>query len=191
MIVEFTLRGRDPLLMSNQRSSSPIDPLAREARILAGKRSKLSDEELLLLSNMEYRLRIYHDEALGPYIPGENVKRCIMDGAKMSKDGKRVESALWPIESRLSLQYPGPRDIEGLLADPDFRDTRMVKINSGLIQRTRPRFADWSLVVKMELDDQVMNLDQLTEFIRRAGAYKGLGDFRPRFGRFALAKEPK
>ena len=186
MNIRFTIEGTTPLLMSSQRGANPRDPLAREARLLAQKRSKLTDDEYDKLSDLEYTLRIYHDKALGPFLPAENVKRCIQDGAKMTKAGKQVERALWPIENAFALVYEGPRDLPGLLADPAFRDVRMAGVMGGLIERTRPFFTEWSLTPVMEMDETLLDLDQLADYLVKAGKYSGLGDYRPRFGRFRL-----
>ena len=66
MEVRVVISGVRPLLMSNQRSADPNDPIVQEMQALTRKASKATAEERRQISNLEFRLRIYHDAEIGP-----------------------------------------------------------------------------------------------------------------------------
>lgn len=185
MRVQMTITGISPLLMSNQRAANPLDPLVKEYKTIYAKRKK-TDDDLQALSDLEFLLRIYHDEEMGPYIPAINLKRCIQDGAKRSKQGKTVDEGLQTVEQGFKLLYKGPRDIADLKADANFRDTRLVGVETRLTLRTRPIFREWGVVATFHIIPEVLNLSDLKCFADQAGLLKGLGDYRPEFGKFTI-----
>ena len=52
--------------------------------------------------------------------------------------------------------------------------------------RTRPRFHQWSIVTTVSYRPSAIDRSTLLEIARFAGAMVGVGDFRPRFGRFSV-----
>jgi hypothetical protein len=50
--------------------------------------------------------------------------------------------------------------------------------------RCRPRFRQWRVEADGHLDTAVLSFEELEEIANTAGAMIGLGDYRPRFGRF-------
>jgi hypothetical protein len=51
----------------------------------------------------------------------------------------------------------------------------------------RPRFNNWKLKFIIHiLDDENISISNLKEILEKAGATKGIGDYRPRFGRFMV-----
>lgn len=91
----------------------------------------------------------------------------------------RVESALCPII------YEGPRTVEGLW-DEQFYDARSVKVGTARITRYRPLFRSWSVVCDIAYDQESIDRDQVLKCLEDAGQYCGVGDYRPKFGRFAV-----
>jgi hypothetical protein len=52
--------------------------------------------------------------------------------------------------------------------------------------RTRARFPTWRATVRAEFLPTVMNRRDVVEILEIAGFREGLGDWRPKFGRFAV-----
>ena len=50
--------------------------------------------------------------------------------------------------------------------------------------RTRPRFDDWAAEVKVHYQPELLNPAGIDRFMETAGSTIGIGDWRPRFGRF-------
>jgi len=66
-------------------------------------------------------------------------------------------------------------------------DARGAVIQRSRIVRWRPRFNKWKLNFSIcILDDENISVSTLKEILERAGATKGIGDYRPRFGRFMV-----
>ncbi len=66
-------------------------------------------------------------------------------------------------------------------------DARGAVIQRARVIRWRPRFNKWSLKFTIDiLDDDNIAIPTLKEILERAGTTKGIGDYRPRFGRFMV-----
>ena len=52
--------------------------------------------------------------------------------------------------------------------------------------RTRPIFNDWSAVIHLDFEDSILNESDVVDFATKAGAVVGVGDWRPRYGRFEV-----
>jgi len=136
---------------------------------------------------VEFEGCLYFSDEVGPYIPGENIERCLREGAKFTKMGKAIQRGLTIIDLEVPLLYNGPRDLEKLLDDPNFRLRKPVRVQASRPIRTRPKFSDWELEVEAEIDPKVLDVDQIATIAEHAGSMEGLGDYRPRYGRFTTA----
>ena len=122
----FVLTGETPLMMSNVRTANPLDPFARKLKALHHEKKTKKpkdDDEIALLEKIidtEWRGRIYHDEEMGPYIPGSWVRGVVREGAKKDSNGAKVKRALFVMDTGFPLEYEGPRGLEELRADPRF-----------------------------------------------------------------------
>ncbi len=66
-------------------------------------------------------------------------------------------------------------------------DARNVVIQRNRIMRYRPRFDNWALAFKIVILDDNITLPVLKEILEKAGQI-GIGDYRPRFGRFMVTE---
>jgi hypothetical protein len=67
-------------------------------------------------------------------------------------------------------------------------DTRtvVIKATKGRIVRCRPLFLEWSLDFTVELINDELPVEVIKAALDDAGREGGIGDFRPRFGRFIV-----
>lgn len=186
MDFRITITGTDSLLMHNARLSNPLDPAAKAVKKLTSKRTK-TDEDYEELAHVEWTGGLYHDSEIGPYVPGDNIWRCLYDAAKKHKKGPRIKEGVFIATSVNPLAYPGPRDIGRLWADENFRHFASAKVGMQRVTRCRPQFREWRTEADGVLDDSVLDLAELQQIAEVAGQLIGLGDWRPRFGRFAAA----
>lgn len=63
-----------------------------------------------------------------------------------------------------------------------------VVIQRARVMSWRPMFKTWSCSFKVEITDEFVNPITLKEILEMAGRYKGVGDFRPEYGRFKVTK---
>ena len=66
------------------------------------------------------------------------------------------------------------------------RDRRPIGVGRSKTIRTRAMFREWELKFVTVFDPDRLNHGQIVQSMKYAGRYKGLGDHRPRFGRFEL-----
>ena len=69
-------------------------------------------------------------------------------------------------------------------------DKRAVIVPStrGRVIRHRPRIDDWALKFQIEITDDQLDESVLHEILEYAGRNVGIGDYRPRYGRFEITK---
>jgi len=68
---------------------------------------------------------------------------------------------------------------------PEYRIHKaFVRIGKSRIMRCRPEFPEWELQFNVEVTDDRLQAPVLKQIFENAGAYYGVGDWRPRFGLF-------
>ncbi|MGD9604456.1 MAG: hypothetical protein AB7V59_21790 [Gammaproteobacteria bacterium] len=184
----MTCTGTTPLLMHNARLSNPLDEIAKAMKRVTSKRTK-TEEDHEELARLEHLGGLYLDPDLGPYLPGQNFERCLVDAARITKSGKKIERGVFVETNVNPLAYTGPRDVDGLWKDENFRHSASVKVGTNRVTRTRPQFRQWAVEAEGQYDPAVINLDELAEIAGTAGRMIGLGDWRPRYGRFEALVE--
>ena len=182
LTVHMRLEGIKPLLMHAEAGVNPFDPLTRQIKALTGKRLK-TDEDQLAIARLEWELGMYYIPDIGPYIPGANVKKCVMEAAAINRGATAVKRALIPMDAEIPLLYEGPRTLEALW-EGGYAHTCSVGIGKKKIMRCRPRFNRWHLETSMRVNTAALDYDALMMYLRLAGDLTGLGDYRPTFGRF-------
>lgn len=185
--LDVTLTGTAPLLMHNERLADPTSKWSKALKSISGKRKK-TDEDLADLKRAEWFGGIYTDEAEKPVVPVDWVLAAALAGAKKSKDGPKVKSGVFEVAPHSLLKFDGPGSLEELYDDGRFIDYRGVGVNGKRIMRCRPRFPNWSIDVSLMFDATVVDGRELLRFIEVAGSLIGIGDYRPRFGRFTVTQ---
>lgn len=183
-VITFKFTGECPLLMHSERGANPLDSKAQAHKKLTSKRSK-TEEDQLAIAWSEFQLAIYHNEAVGPFIPAQNIDRCIQDGAKKNKLGKKFASSARCVEDIIPLIYSGPRDIEGLY-NAGFADVRSVGVSTSRVIRCRPMFRKWAVKFDFAYDENELDESSVILAAQTAGRLIGILDYRPRYGRFSV-----
>lgn len=183
----ITLTGTAPLLMHNSRLANPLDPATKALKRVLSKRNK-TDDDYEQIARLEFTGGLYLDPNVGPYIPAENIARCLVDAARLTKMGVKVTRGVFISTDVNPLAYDGPRDDQGLW-DADFRHMASVKVKMARNMRCRPQFPQWRVQADGVLDPSVLELSDLASIADNAGSLIGLGDWRPRFGRFTAHVE--
>ena len=141
-------------------------------------------EAIERIDEIEFIAGLYMHDTLGPVIPGANVDRMMVDAATRTKAGKKAKLGMQASEDYFALAYDGPRTVKELLADKRFQFRKSIKQGQARIMRVRPWFHGWTLDVAIEYDEKIFDKDDMVAMMHTAGRYIGLGDWRPRFGRF-------
>jgi hypothetical protein len=179
----ITITGTAELLMRNSRLANPLDPATKALKKATGKRTK-TDDDHEEIARLEHAGSLYIDPDIGPYLPSDNIWRCLFDAGKKHKLGIRVKEGVVLPEPVNPLSYKGPRDLDGLWQDENFRHYSSVKVGTARTMRCRPIFRHWSTETTGILDPNVLNFEELVTIANTAGQVIGLCDWRPRYGRF-------
>ena len=184
--IKIRIKGITPLLMHSARSANPLDAAVQDHRELASKRKKDdSDHRAIALS--EWRLALYHDDEHGVYLPGDNLEASIIEAAKLTKSGKKFRQGGVIIrEKRLSLEYDGPKDPEELVSQPRFVDLRVVRVQQARVMRCRPIFEQWGCQATIDFNSAMVKRADVVKAVMDAGCCVGLGNLRPKYGRFTV-----
>lgn len=169
--------------MHNARLIDPLDPISKKIRAVSGKMRK-TDDDHAELAHLEWLGGIYFHAETGPFIPAPNLHKAIVEGARLKKDGKKVERGVLLETMLIPVQYDGPRDLETLFNDKRFVHRAPVKVMSARVMRTRPVFPAWTLKAIGHFDSAQIDEADLRHAAATAGVMIGLGDNRPTYGRF-------
>ncbi len=137
------------------------------------------------------------------YVPEDEAKKClyIKDGVIYQPSEHIFQSM---IRAAVDFKFSGKKTFKdvitsGIIVEPEEIplisdkpyeiDTRPVVIQRARVLKWRPRFNQWKLKFTLTiLDDTNITPANLKEILEKAGATKGIGDYRPRFGRFMVTE---
>jgi hypothetical protein len=180
----ITLVGTAPLLMHGNGLADPISDDAKRMKRISAKRVK-TDEDHIAMRRIEFESGLYLDPEAGPYLPGPNIAKALLNAAKIRRQGPKIERGLILVSPVNPLQYDGPRDVSGLWSNPAFRHVVPAKLNGkATVMRCRPIFAEWSCTATALINPSVLSIEELAEIASDAGQMIGVGDWRPWHGRF-------
>jgi len=90
----FTIQGVAPLLMNNVQKADPLNQWAKALKAMTKKRVK-TDEDLAEIARIEWCGGLYLGADGSPCLTGEAIEATIREGAKKSKEGKKVQSGVF------------------------------------------------------------------------------------------------
>lgn len=177
------ITGKAPMLMHSDRFANPLDPLTKAHKEITSKRKK-TDEDQIAIAKSEFIGGCYWRKGVGFYIPAQNLDSCLIGAAKLQKLGVKFKQGVQVLEDELPLTGEMPKTPEKMWEDPEYVDARGVKVGQAKIIRYRPIFRKWSVNATVVFNPDVVSKGEVKKAIEDAGALIGLGDYRPRFGRF-------
>lgn len=185
MDIKLEITGTSPLLMHNISLADPDNPIVREIATYTSKRKKTEDDRRAI-ERLEWFGGLYVEDGR-IVMPTGNIRKCIIQAGKISKQGTQVTRALQFTEMNVPLVYEGPQDPKELFQLDEFHDRAAVGISGKRTMRVRPKFPRWALVADAILLESVMDLSDLQRVAELAGKAEGLGDNRVNgFGRFSV-----
>ena len=183
--ITFQIKGDAPLLMHNGQLADPINRFTKELKEITSIRKK-TEEDYEAAAIREFMGSLYLGGDGKPCIPGDNIIATLLKGAAKFKLATKARPAVLPSADDFPLIYDGPKDPEKLARTDKFVDRRGVKVGQSTVIRTRPRFDDWALDFALDVDTDLIEVRDILRSLVAAGQQVGLGDFRPRFGRFSV-----
>ena len=196
---ELTIEGVRPLICSNPCTVDPLGPHAEAIKYFTALKKNRNEHALRRLhwlfsgywgteGEFEYGPSLDGDSKFSgfcdPYLPAQNLQRCIRDGATAWKLGKDTKRAI-VVENDAVLMYDGPRDAELM-----YEDSRFVSIapTGRGTMAVRVRLPQWVATYQMLVNDEIIDPLTLAKILDRAGIAEGLGTWRPANGRFQVVQ---
>ena len=191
--VQIRLQGVSPLLCHNGQTADPRNTYAKAMKAVSSKRKK-TDADFDELARLEWLAGLYRIDG-DLVIPDYVLESTMIGGAKKSKRGPQAKCGLFFTE-HASLQFEGKPDtitdetLSEMFASGRFTHTIGVKVGMAKVMRTRPMFRNWSCRALVQYDPDVINLRDIEEVAYDAGRLVGIGDWRPKHGRFTVFVTP-
>jgi hypothetical protein len=185
MKIKIKIKGITPLICNRFHDEAAMQASAG-TRAAAAAGSRGTPQEIC-------EKKLYLNAKGKPMIPQPNLLRCIVEGGRFHKAGKKQITT-----QKESLLY-ACLDIDGTEIDIKHKqpwkvDTRPVVIPStgGRILAHRPMFDDWELSFTADVDTALVTEDLIRQIIDDAGKRVGLGDYRPArkgpYGKFVVTE---
>lgn len=184
--IKVGIEGVADMMMHNRQLADPLNPWAKQMKALSSKRKK-EEADHLEMQKVEFFGGLYYAPNIGVYVPADCLQAAIVEGAKQDKLGKAFLSAVF-IEQDAPLQYEGPRTPEEMWEAGTYHDVRSVAVNMSRVNRCRPIFRKgWGVEFQINvLTGAGVEVSEVKRALEKAGLLKGLCEYRPRYGRFAV-----
>jgi hypothetical protein len=121
------------------------------------------------------------------YQPAEHLERCMEVAGKEFKFKGRV-SYMQILKGGIIVE---PNRIPIPKKDKPEHFRRWVVIKGNRVSKTRAIFNKWTLDFNIRVFNDAINFETLKEILIYGGAYIGIGDWRPKYGRFEVIKFKK
>ena len=194
---ELTIEGTRPIILSNPCTVDPLGPHAAAIKYFTAMKKNRNEHALRRLhwlfsgywnteGTFTYGTSLDGDSSFegfrDPFLPAQNLQRCIRDGATAWKLGKDTKRAI-VVEGDADLIYEGPRD-----ACVMYEDSRFLSIapTGRGTMAVRVRIPHWAAKYSMLVNDEIIDPQTLAKILDRAGIAEGLGTWRPMHGRFQV-----
>lgn len=182
--IDLRFVGASPLIMHSGRFVDPSYWASKEIKAIASKRSK-TEADLAEMARIEFLGSLYLNEQQEPVLPDILVEAALVNGAKKLKLGPAAKAGLL-VEGHAILDYEGPRSPEELYKQERHRLFVPARIGQARVMRMRPIFPDWAATIRVQFLDELLSESRVVEIAIATGAQVGLGDWRPKHGRFAV-----
>lgn len=150
---------------------------------VSSKRNK-TEADLIYLAKLEFMASVYFDKEGSIIIPSQLIEALFVNGAKRTKQGKQAQAGFLCFENPL-LRFDGEDlGIEELWERDQNRFTMAVKVQRNKVMRTRFIAEEWSLNFTTQYNDDHFNASDISQIFETSGMNVGLGDWRPKYGRF-------
>lgn len=181
---KIKIRGLTPILMHNGQLADPISKATLALAELTGKRNK-TEADHLAISKCEWLGGLYVDDRERPCLPGEVLESCLVEGAKRHKLGKLAKGGII-VFGNFPLEYEGPKSIDALWDHGGFLKRSAVRVGQARVIRSRPMFPKWECSFVIQWDESMIKNEAMLLEIAHSAGQAGVGDYRPKFGRFEV-----
>ena len=181
--ISIRLVGVRPLLMHAGKLADPLDPISCALARVTGKRLKTAADHREI-ARREWFGGLWLDAGV-PCIPPDAIEASFIAGARMLRRGKQAAAGI-ELDGPARLYYDGPADIDELWKQERFRLRVPVRVGTARTMRTRPRFDTWNVAFTAAYLPSLLSPALIVDIFAASGVARGLGDWRPKFGRYRV-----
>jgi hypothetical protein len=182
--MKFRITGTSPLLLHNGQTSDPLNEWSKKLKKVTSKRNK-TDEDHAEIGRIEFFAGLYSENGR-IVIPADVIDACLLNGAKRFKLGQKYQSGCY-VKEVAPLVFDGDKLPFDKLYERGQNALRVaVRVGQAKTMRTRPMFNEWSMTFDVEYFEDTLDGDQVELIVKTAGEQIGVGDWRPRYGRFKV-----
>ena len=183
--LKVRLKSITSMIHHNRRLADPLDEVAKQLAEISGKKKK-TEADHKNMAHIEFVGGMHLGVDGLPIIPAEMIEATVINAAKTQRKGATYKTGITCED--IKLEYKGPKNPEKMWAQSDDFSIRVgVRIGNKVVMRTRPMFKQWEGELVVHYDDEIItSKKELVSFIRVAGRQIGIGDWRPKFGRFEV-----
>lgn len=177
------------LIMHNGQTADPRNRFSKAMKEISGKRKK-TDADLDELARIEFLAGLYLEDS-NIVLPDHVLESALVAGAKKTKNGTVAKTAVF-VESPAVVDFEGnpgvinEETLQQLWEAGKHHLTVGVKVGMAKVMRTRPHLHNWTAVVDVSYEEDLVNRNSVIEFAQDAGRQVGLCDWRPKHGRFTV-----
>ena len=178
--------GVTPLILHNVQLADPLNEYSKALSKISGKRSK-TEADHLEMAKIEFHGSLYtmNNKVI---IPTEMIEASIIDGAKKFRKGSQFKAGFF-IKDHAELDFGQKLKADQLWKHREKYSIRAgVRVKTSRLFRTRPKFDTWSISFEIHYDPSLIDESELKEAIAKAGTQVGIGDWRPKHGRYILSE---
>jgi hypothetical protein len=179
--------GGSTLLMHNGQTADPLNKYAKAMKTITSDRAlKKTDEGIEQLMRIEYEAGLYLDSKKRVILQSRVLEAHLSEAARRTKEGKLALAGMF-VDTDGVLEYDGgPLSLAELLDSDDHRFTTGVGVNGSTVMRTRPLFTNWKTTFEVSVLGEMAGSSSLRAWLENGGNFIGIGDYRPRYGRYEL-----
>lgn len=183
--------GGSTLLMHNGQTADPLNKYAKALKaVTSDKARKKTDEGIIEMGRIEMEAGLYLNAKKQVILPSRVIEAHLAEAARKTKEGKVALAGMF-VDTDGVLEYEGgPLSVAKLLDSEAHRLTCAVVVGQAKVMRVRPLFTNWTSSFEVSILEEMAGTSTLETWLRNGGNFVGLGDWRPRYGRYAV-KEVK
>jgi hypothetical protein len=173
--INVTIRGISPLLMHRFPENE----------------GKIEEKSKKRAGNPEYEKEveqgIYKFPDGKPYQPASHIEGTMIKASTNFQISGKKKKTYKDLVKGSVFVFPDaiPHKIQKWIVD---RRSVVVPATRGRVIRARPRLDNWELDFTIEIRNDQLPIEVVKQILDTAGNEVGIGDFRPRFGRFIVTR---
>jgi hypothetical protein len=183
--IKFKLTGTSPLIMHSGQTSDPLNAFSKALKKISSKRGK-TEADLEEMARLEFQASLYVGEDGKVCLPAIVMDAVLLSGAKKFKLGNDFKSGVMVLSDAPLIFEDSKTPVEKLYEKKQYIFRVAVKVGTAKVMRVRPIFKKWSTELSVAFDADIVDRDSVVKAVVRAGEVVGVGDWRPRYGRFSV-----